>query len=168
MKNKNYILYLHRITTTKRGKKMKHKISAIISSCIIAFMMASCTVSTHTTTHRTPPPPPPAHYGHPHPHHGPGPKRYPIDQFRKGPAPQHYHKGPQAPPPPAKNNIRDVERNGVRNNGTEPSQRRNDQQSVRSGSSQQRGTQSRTSPSTRSQGSGGSSTPSTGRSGGRR
>lgn len=151
---------------------MEHKFSAIISSCIIAFMMASCTVSTHTTT-RTPPPPPPAHhYGHPHyghPHPGHGPKRYPIDQFRKGPAPQHYHKGPQAPPPPAKNNIRDVERNGVRNNGTEPSQRKHEQQSVRGGSTQQRSTQS-SSSTTRSQRSGSSSTstPSTGRSGGRR
>lgn len=150
---------------------MEHKFSAIISSCIIAFMMASCTVSTHTTT-RTPPPPPPAHhYGHPHyghPHPGPGPKRYPIDQFRKGPAPQH-HKGIQAPPPPAKNNIRDVERNGVRNNGTEPSQRKHEQQSVRGGSTQQRSTQS-SSSTTRSQRSGSSSTstPSTGRSGGRR
>lgn len=120
---------------------MKHKFSAIISSCIIAFMMASCTVSTHTTTHRTPPPPPPAHYGHPHPHHGPGPKRYPIDQFRKGPAPQ--HKGPQTPPPPKQSkSFRDVENNNIRNSGTPiPSQKRADDKNVKSSSTPQRNAQ---------------------------
>ncbi len=126
---------------------MEHKFSAIITSCIIAFMMASCTVSTHTT--RSTPPPPPAHYGHPHyghPHYGhpgPGPKRYPIDQFRKGPAPQHRVK--QTPPPPRNNkSFRDAENNHLRNSGTPvPSQKRtNEQQNVKSSSTPQRSTPS--------------------------
>ena len=130
---------------------MEHKISAFVSTCIFAIMMASCTVSTHTTARPTPPPPPPpAHHMHPHPHHhGPGPKRYPIDQFRRGPqAPQHHHKGPQAPPPPAKSNsVRDVERNRIRNSGTAVPQQRNSQE-TKSGSVQQSNPSPRSSSST--------------------
>ncbi len=135
---------------------MEHKLKAFASTCIIAIMMASCTVSTHTTTRSTPPPPPPAHYGHPH--HGPGPKRYPIDQFRKGPGP--HHKGP-TPPPPApvkpKTTVRDVEKNKVRNSGTTVHPRQTPQESsdknLRSNSQQQRNTQpsSSTPSNTRSQ-----------------
>lgn len=142
---------------------MEHKLKAFVSTCIIALMMASCTVTTHTRTQTPPPPPPPpAHYGHPHyghPHHGPGPKRYPIDQFRKGPGP--HHKGPQAPPPPApvkpKTTVRDVEKNKVRNSGTTVHPRQTPQESsdknLRSNSQQQRNTQpsSSTPSNTRSQ-----------------
>lgn len=131
---------------------MEHKISAFVSTCIFAIMMASCTVSTHTTTRPTPPPPPPAHYGHPHPnHHGPGPKRYPIDQFRRGPqAPQHQHKGPQAPPPPSKSSsVRDVEKNRIRTSGTPVPQQRNPQE-TKSGSVQQQNTSPRSSSSSSS------------------